>query len=110
MILAVVVVGFWIKGFPERTPRAAHSECSESAAFVMSQVFVRRELKAPKTAEFPYISDPSVSVSKIGKCRFTVAGYVDAQNGFGALIRSAYTVDVWTQNGKEWSATKAKLL
>lgn len=110
LIIASIVAGYWIFGIPERGPRVeAASNCDRISAFVMSQEFVRRELKSPKTAEFPYISDATVTVTPGKKCRFSVASYVDAQNSFGALIRTNYTVDVWTENGLEWNATRAKL-
>lgn len=66
----------------------------ENTAFVMSQEFVRQTLKAPSTAEFPWITDPAVQVTIKSKCSFRVVGWVDAQNGFGAQVRSIYVVDL----------------
>ena len=65
-------------------------ERNEGVAYVMSQQFVMRSLRAPSTAEFP--SWPSeYNVRAIGDCRYEVVAYVDAQNGFGAMIRSRYS-------------------
>jgi hypothetical protein len=70
-------------------------KCSDTTlAFVMSQEFVRRRLKAPSTAEFPYITNDQVAVSTKADCAFRVIAWVDAQNGFGAQIRSRYVVDL----------------
>ncbi len=75
------------------TAQMIAKECGEKnkgMAFVMSQNFVKRQLRAPATADFP--SWPSeYRVQAIGDCKYQVESYVDAQNGFGALIRSNYS-------------------
>lgn len=55
----------------------------------MAHVFVRRRLKAPVTAQFVAYDNLSRFT---GGCEFTVEGDVDAQNSFGAAIRSHYIV------------------
>src|SRR4030042_1131474 len=61
----------------------------KSGAFVMSQDFVKKQLKAPSTADFPWYDDSFVT--DLGGGRYIVSAYVDAQNSFGAQIRSNYT-------------------
>lgn len=74
---------------------ARAKKCSDTTlAFVMSQEFVKRNLKAPSTAEFPWITDDQVAIATKPDCGFRVLGWVDAQNGFGAQIRSKYRVDM----------------
>jgi len=80
----------------------------DTTAFVMSQEFVKRQLRSPSTADFPLINASGVSVSRFtnddGRCAFTVRGYVDAQNGFGATVRQNYTVMLAPDsNGTDWS-------
>jgi hypothetical protein len=77
-------------------------------AFVMSQDFIKRQLKSPSTAKFPYTTDRDVSVTQYvheGKCAFTVRTYVDAQNSFGAIVRQNFRVDVSPDDatGNSWS-------
>lgn len=77
-------------------------------AFVMSQEFIKRQLKSPSTAEFPLITDSEVSVTKApnGKsCIFHVRTPVDAQNSFGATVRSYFTVDLRPddERGVNWT-------
>lgn len=81
--------------------------CSDTTmAFVMSQEFVKHSLKAPSTAEFPWITDDQVAVSAKPDCGFHVIAWVDAQNGFGAQIRSRYVVDLKYLDGSgEWRLT-----
>lgn len=51
---------------------------------------IRDNLRAPTTAQFP--STTTFSVARDDKCWFTVNGYIDSQNGFGAMIRSQFAV------------------
>lgn len=65
----------------------------EFGAKYMCEQFVTERLKAPSTAEFS--SDPDVySVNGKPKNYAIVRGYVDAQNSFGAMIRSYYDCQV----------------
>ena len=59
--------------------------------FVIAQKFVRQSLKAPATAEFPSSATQAVQMDE---CRMIVSSHVDAQNGFGAQIRSSWAVDL----------------
>jgi hypothetical protein len=70
-------------------------------AFVMSQEFVKRALKAPSTAEFPWYEDGFVT--RLGDGRFRVSAYLDAQNSFGAQLRSRYSCVVKSARDGSWS-------
>lgn len=63
-------------------------ESNEGMAYVMSQHYVKQLLRAPSTAEFP--AYPNYSSTALGNCDFKVSGYVDAQNGFGGMVRSRF--------------------
>lgn len=58
-------------------------------AVTSAQNLVKKELKAPSTAKFSY-DDEEYIVKKNG-LDWKVSGYVDAQNGFGASIRTYWT-------------------
>ena len=74
-------------------------------AFVMSQTFVERELKAPASASFPNIRADGVTVEEHGDCQFTVSAYVDAENSFGAKLRSPYSMDLrFSPSDQKWFA------
>lgn len=60
-------------------------------AFVAAQQEVEELLKSPSTAEFCDIDDASITRSGD---RWTITGYVDAQNGFGATLRKKFFVEV----------------
>ena len=66
--------------------------CTDQAMFfVIAQKFVRQSLRAPATAEFPSSATQAVQMDE---CRMIVSSHVDAQNGFGAQIRSSWAVDL----------------
>lgn len=61
------------------------------------------EVPMTSTAEFPSLAD-SKSIP-IGECRYAVASHVDAQNGFGAMIRQRYSVEMESIRGtNNWRA------
>lgn len=62
-------------------------------------------LKAPSTAKFKHIPEDSISnaVQKIGPNRYRVTSYVDAQNSYGAMIRTNFTIEIYKKRGS-WYA------
>ena len=64
----------------------------------VAQGYVEKFLKSPSTAKFP----PRANYTDLGNNQHKVESYVDSQNGFGAQIRSGYTVTM-TYKGGEWS-------
>ncbi|WP_031436374.1 zinc ribbon domain-containing protein [Methylobacter tundripaludum] len=62
---------------------------SSTMAQVMAKEFVKKSLKSPSTADFPFLAD---SVAYLGDCTHVVKSHVDAQNSFGAMIRTETTV------------------
>jgi hypothetical protein len=68
-------------------------------AYFYSTEFVKKRLKAPSTADFANRSE--CTVVKVGDHRYRVSGYVDSQNGFGAMIRSSWVTEVHSE-GDSW--------
>ena len=64
------------------------SSDQEATAITLAQELVKKELKSPSTAKFPW-SFSEYTVSRSGE-NWIVKGYVDAQNSFGAMIRSNF--------------------
>lgn len=101
-LVALAVFVNHIETRPKETPEQRRERyCSNdsiiSASF-WAQDFVRQHLKAPSTAEF------SANSSKyVGNCEFAATGFVDAQNSFGAKIRSRYLVRLeYDPIGDKW--------
>lgn len=61
-------------------------------AILYANDVIRASLKAPRSARFPWQDKPKVV--SVGECKFLVSSYVDAQNGFGAEIRSQFEVSL----------------
>ncbi len=72
---------------------------SDSEAYVMAQGFVKAMLKSPKTADFPFLD---YSHRNLGDGKWIIQSYVDSQNGFGAMIRTQYQVEMQF-NGGDWA-------
>lgn len=66
---------------------AAHTD---TEAYIDAQAIVEKTLKSPSTAKFP--SSSNAVISRAGESVFNVKSYVDSQNGFGAMIRSEWSV------------------
>lgn len=93
-----------LAGCGDLTPEQKEAQaCSPTMAYVMSQTFVKRGLKAPSTADFGSYSDSQVIPMPAGEsaCSFLVRGYVDAQNSYGAMIRNNYIVTVSKVKGQD---------
>ncbi len=73
---------------PVATPQP--KKHSDIEAFVDAQSVVTKTLKAPSTAKYPFSSE--ATIEHVGTDGFKVSSYVDSQNGFGAMIRSNWTV------------------
>ncbi|SHH01629.1 hypothetical protein SAMN04488044_1835 [Cognatishimia maritima] len=76
-------------GSEQAVERLAQCENHEAEAYVMIKADVRRVLIAPSTARFPWRFD--AGTGHLGDCLYRVNGHFDAQNGFGAMLRSTFT-------------------
>lgn len=70
-------------------------------AFVMCEGWVEEQLRAPSTAEFP--AGARDFVVEVDDSTYLVRAYVDAQNAFGAQIRSDFECLTRPDgNGERW--------
>lgn len=63
---------------------------SDEDAFYCATLIVEDYLKAPSTAKFCKLSD--ATVTHLGNGEYMVTGWVDAENSYGAMIRSDFVV------------------
>jgi len=68
-----------------QAPEAATDDLRE--IYLQAAAAVREKLKSPSTAKFPGSYDASSKMDPYGYHQWIVSGIVDAQNGFGAMIR-----------------------
>ncbi len=74
-------------------------EGNEVAAKVRAEMFVTDQLKAPRTARFPSTTS---YVARSFDDTWMVSGYVDAQNSYGAMIRSEWFVTLRYEGRDKW--------
>jgi hypothetical protein len=70
-------------------PREPHSQYD---AWVMCETFIEQRLVAPSTVKYP--AGTSQYTTDLGGGRYYVSAYVDAQNGFGAMVRMPFECTV----------------
>jgi hypothetical protein len=100
LIILCVIIGAIIGGGGSNNDKSY----LPTAAQLICQQFVTNDLVAPSTAKFPSLLEQTVYTIQGKTDAFRVIGYVDAQNGFGAMIRNYYTCDVQyegSSNGKD---------
>ena len=77
-------------------------------AWIMAKQFVTDQLKAPSTAEWGSVfkgtyQDPQNCVTALSDNHFRCKGWVDSQNGFGAMIRTRFVCTVKYVGDSKWS-------
>ena len=72
----------------------------EFEAQVIAEEIVEGKLKSPSTAEFCEHSEYTITCSGD---TWTVTGYVDAQNSFGATLRNNFTVKFTFESNKRYT-------
>ena len=85
----------------EAERQQACTDQRSTEAYVMIQADVRRELRAPATADFP--ARYGQGTGHIGDCIYRVVGHVDAENGFGATLRASFQGRIeYSPDGGSW--------
>jgi len=87
----------------------------KTMSLIMCELYVENMLKSPSTADFP--SSSSSNIRDLGNNIFEVNSYVDAQNSFGAVIRTNWyckiqyigTVEDEEGDPKFWNLLDIKL-
>lgn len=96
--IAVVVVGVILASMNSGSSSASAppQRDSESDAYYACRDAIRRQLKAPSTADFPFEGD-----AHMVRAGDTLAfkSYVDAQNSFGAKLRNYWFCAATTTGG-----------
>lgn len=110
-ILAIIAVFFLLSKCGGGDHTVSPSDDESSAALSMCQDRVKDRLKSPASAEFASrlkstITKPSSSVQ-----RYYVVSHVDAQNSFGAKLRSSFTCDIEFVGKKDsWDSANWRLI
>ena len=90
----------WLQFEKKKIEYPVLSERDEAALF--AQCVELQVLKAPATAKFPAFDEMVVNGSN---GHYSVSGFVDSQNSYGASIRSTYTYNVEKDASGKWKCT-----
>lgn len=97
--LAVMLLLLWAMSGLDAADNA-----DEVDAQVMCEQFVKKQLKAPSTADFS-----EQSAISTGDNAWKVTGAVDAENIFGAKIRGSYSCELEYLGDDQWHATSVDI-
>jgi hypothetical protein len=94
-------------GPPSISPEAAQERERADAYFAACE-FVRKQLKAPRTAKFPtdglFSGHRAAEFVTSGRNHeYTVRAWVDAENSFGAMIRTEFVCRLRANGAGSWT-------
>jgi len=109
---AVVVVIAIVIGIVSATGGGNSADSPDKIeAWVMTQQFVKDQLKAPATADYGSVwggdyQDPDEVVTALGNDKFRISAWVDAENSFGANVRTYFVCELQYLGDDNWRCTK----
>ena len=113
-----ITIRDWIIGNPAAVEQAAREGAAKEAAnrksdkqmeaWTIAQQFVENRLKSPSTASYGGVlsgdyQNPEHTVVALPNNEYLVAGWVDAQNSFGAIPRSHFSIRLKDHGDAKWS-------
>ncbi len=104
MLFFVVIIGSWIY-LSGSSDSSGHGKV---AAYTMCEQFAGKRLKAPASADFQLYDDSLVR--NMGESEFKIISYVDAQNSFGAKLRTKYACVIKYTGNEEWQLESLKFI
>ena len=111
-LLMIAVLSF----FPGEKKDDSRSEVpskgrgNNTMAYIMMEGFVKNRLKSPSTAEFPGVFSGRIDhVTALGNNQYRVDSWVDAQNAFGATIRTRFRGVITQKTADDWELNSLKL-
>ena len=91
VVLLLMVGSCWWILTPDNSPEAQRKRAEDNAkatTTVLCETAVKRRLRAPGTADFPFAH--VTNAEALGSNRYRLRSYVDAQNAFGAKLRNNF--------------------
>lgn len=99
LVVILLIGGLWLLA---QLGDHTDDKCGDAlGAYLMSERFMKRRLKAPSTASFA--GHHNSTTTRLDCALWRVSSYVDAQNGFGAMVRTRYTAVLSFDGQKAWT-------
>lgn len=99
-LVACIALIIYLKA--NEPPNAWLRKDDPGMAYIVIQDHVKQRLKSPATAEFPNIYSNPQHVKYLGQQKYAINSYVDAQNSFGAMLRTNFSGEVHQISEKNW--------
>ena len=117
VVAIVIALGFWIHSASSPRPSSRPAQWKsardiygdEFCAWIMAKQFVEDRLKSPGTAEYGWQSQDEC-VTDLGGQQYRIEGWVDAQNSFGAKMRSDFTLTIQYQGNRNWHLVEGPII
>jgi hypothetical protein len=97
----------------ENSQPASQSPPDKVAAWTMAEEFVKKHLKSPSTADFGSVfgdyQNPEKCTTDLGNGEFDCHGWVDAENSFGAKLRTNWDCRLKFVGNDKWEAESVKI-
>ncbi len=94
ILLIAIIAGASDSSTPVEDPNNLSAEqivnVKKDTIYSFAKSYIEDSLKAPSTAKFSY--SPAITQDEKDTDTFTVTSHVDSENGFGAMIRSTWSV------------------
>ena len=103
---------FLALGSADEGPDDWKSEDNSNMSYIMMKDFVKQRLKAPSTAIFPEVleRDRDNHVRSLGDHKYHISSYVDAQNSFGAMMRTRFEGEIQQISKDQWQLLSLQLI
>lgn len=114
-IIAVMILAAFLVlalGSAEEDPEVAAKRekyGSKVGAWVAAQGFIEDRLNSPGSADYGWQTYDDC-VTDLGDGEYRVKGWVDAQNGFGALKRINFSLTVEYQGDDNWKLVEEPMM
>ena len=99
---------YCVKDFEEVQQRLAQMReaATEKEVWDEAKMIVEKRLKSPTTAQFCAMSEATIT-KKIDT--WTISGYVDAENSFGAMLRNNFTIIITFTDSTHYTIDKCSI-
>ena len=106
VFVIIILFLFYVGSLSSGGETSGYATPTKIDAWVMAKQYVRENLKSPGSADFGSLfsdyQDPDAVVTDLGDGRFRIVAWVDAQNAFGAKVRTYFICEIEHLGNDRW--------